>query len=166
MARRPQRARGRAARWGAPLGPLSSRLSPSGPPAPAPAPPGDRDPRPPAPRLRRLAPSGRRPRRPLPPLWARRPRGVGPRRPRKMREPRPRPPPCHPGSQIRGQRSTLAARPARVGGSPEAGRERGAHSGVRTRSRQASGTGERVRARGGGASSRRPLSSPFSDLGT
>lgn len=37
MARRPQRARGRAARWGAALRSLSSRLSPSGPPAPVPA---------------------------------------------------------------------------------------------------------------------------------
>lgn len=36
MARRPQRARGRAARWGAALGPLSSSLSPSGPPTPTP----------------------------------------------------------------------------------------------------------------------------------
>lgn len=50
MARRPQRARGRAARWGAALGPLSSRLSPSG--------------RPPAPPRRAIS-GGRPPARPL-----------------------------------------------------------------------------------------------------
>lgn len=59
MARRPQRARGRAARWGAALGPLSSRLSPSGPPAPSR--PRNAIPGSPAPRRRGPSPSGRRP---------------------------------------------------------------------------------------------------------